>query len=50
MNDTMIDLDQTEEGSLVSEVADEALEAARLTWGPTRASSFSFSSYHLTCC
>jgi hypothetical protein len=33
MNDTMIDLDQTEEATLVSEVADEALEAAADTQG-----------------
>jgi hypothetical protein len=38
------------EATLISEVSDEALEAAADTQGPARASSFSFSSFHLSCC
>jgi hypothetical protein len=47
MNDTAIDLS---EATLISEISDEALEAATDTQGPARASSFSFSSFHLSCC
>jgi len=47
MGDTVIDLPET---TLISEVSDEALEAAANTQGPARASSFSFSSFHLSCC
>ena len=47
MNDTAIDLS---EATLISEISDEALEAAADTQGPVRASSFSFSSFHLSCC
>jgi hypothetical protein len=51
MNDTAIDLDQTEEATLICEVSDAALEAAAATvGGAARAFSFSFSSYHLSCC
>jgi len=48
MKDTTID--QIPEAILNSEVSDEALEAAAGMEGPARASSFSFSSYHLSCC
>ena len=51
VNDTAIDLDQTEEATLICEVSDAALEAAAATvGGAARAFSFSFSSYHLSCC
>jgi hypothetical protein len=50
MNDT-IDLDQTEEETLTSEISDEALEAAAGTEdGPSAALSLNFSSFHLHCC
>jgi hypothetical protein len=48
MNDTPIE--PTSEAILISEVSDDALEAAADTPGPARASSFSFSSFHLSCC
>jgi hypothetical protein len=48
MNDTMSDL--ISEATLLSEVSDEVLEAAASIEGPARAFSFSFSSYHLSCC
>jgi hypothetical protein len=38
------------EATLISEVSDEAREAAANTEGPARASSFSFSSFHLSSC
>jgi hypothetical protein len=47
MDDAAIDLP---EATMISEVGDEALEAAANTQGPARASSFSFSSFHLSCC
>jgi len=51
MDDTTIDLDQTEEATLTFEVSDEALEAAaNMEGGPARVFSFNFSSYHLSCC
>jgi hypothetical protein len=48
MNDTMSDL--ISGATLLSEVSDEVLEAAAGIEGPARAFSFSFSSYHLSCC
>lgn len=48
MNDTTIDL--ISEATLLSEVSDEVLETAAGSEGPARAFSFSFSSYHLSCC
>jgi hypothetical protein len=48
MNDTTIDL--IPEATLIAEVSDEALEAAAGMQGPSFAFSFSFSSYHLSCC
>jgi hypothetical protein len=51
MNGATIDLDQTEEELFTSEVADEALEAAAGTAGGNAfASSFNFTSFHLSCC
>jgi hypothetical protein len=51
MNDTMIDLDQTEEATLISEVANEALEAAADTEGIRHEPRHSVSRpYHLTRC
>jgi hypothetical protein len=51
MGEPMIDPDHTEEATLTFEVSDEALEAAAdIEGGPARALSFSFSSYHLSCC
>ena len=47
-NDTTIDL--IPGATLISEVSDEVLEAAAGMEGPARAFSFSFSSYHLSCC
>ena len=47
MSDAAIDLP---EATLISEVSDEALKAAANTQGPARASSFSFSSFPLSCC
>ena len=47
MDDAAIELP---EATPISEVSDEALEAAANTQGPARASSFSFSSFHLSCC
>jgi hypothetical protein len=38
------------EATLLSEVSDEVLEAAASIEGRARAISFSFSSYHLSCC
>jgi hypothetical protein len=48
MNDTTIDLSQ--EATLIAKVSDEALEAVVGMQGPSCAFSFSFSSYHLSCC
>ena len=48
MNDTTIDL--ILEATLIAEFSDEVLEAAAGMEGPARAFSFSFSSYHLSCC
>jgi hypothetical protein len=48
MNDTPIE--PTPEAILISEASDETLEAAADTPGPAHASSFSFSSFHLSCC
>jgi hypothetical protein len=48
MSDSNIDL--IPEAILISEVSDEALEAAAGMQGQARAFSFSFSSYHLSCC
>jgi hypothetical protein len=51
VNDTPINLDQTEGGTFTSEVSDESLEAAAGTeGGHSLASSFNLSSYHLSCC
>jgi hypothetical protein len=51
MDDTAIDLDQTEEESGPREITDEALEAAAGTGGQYPLGlSFNFSSYHLQCC
>jgi hypothetical protein len=51
MDDTAIDLDQTEEESGAPEITDEALEAAASTEGQYPLGlSFNFSSYHLQCC
>jgi hypothetical protein len=48
MNEATID--QIPEATLTSVISDEVLEAAAGMQGPARAFSFSFSSYHLSCC